>query len=584
MLNTENKVSIRVNAINRLKKIRAGLVYDSITTVMDELLQNCQRSFSVSNIKHPVIDIIAENDTLIIRDNGDGCSNPQSIFEFETSGWNIEDAFGQGGSESVFQIADYINIRSQDWVVSVNVFEMIEKEDLYADVTFTEEYFHGYEITLKGTKIQDNLITLIEYLRSVTQYFDYDVYINGELVERKDLHDFKAVYKETFTGKLYKATLSVQKGYRNIDIYYEKRKVCDLWFPGVYGVVELARGAVNLKAPDRKSIIYDEKRSKFYESLKEDCKLLYLGFVSQATESEFDEFQYGIEQNLTPADYADYLPCYDLNNPHRIAMLKEEVASEDTVYEKQKLECTTAYNDGTSLYLPESMGVKKQYIPAKKSPRTKGEFRSKLGKILNIAWCDLSKKDSLQEMINTAENVGIKVIYAKNNLYAKAFQYWGIPYLEDIMEVSKARYIVRNTRGKNYTYTSKEERLMHVLRKIEEYYGLEDVFRIADVQEHLYVENNGQATIDTVIKTPVAAIKDRQKIYLDRASLNLGKVNISAATAKITKFDVLVIMLNINTIASGLAKILYNTVDRTVDHYNKVERISKEIALLLAAL
>jgi hypothetical protein len=98
------------------------------------------------------------------------------------------------------------------------------------------------------------------------------------------------------------------------------------------------------------------------------------------------------------------------------------------------------------------------------------------------------------------------------------------------------------------------------------------------------MEHDGEVVMDTVIKAPAAPIKDRNKIYLDRSALNLGKVNITESKSLITKFDVLVIMLNVQTIASGLAQLLYNTIEKTVEHYNKVEKISKEIALLLASL
>ena len=46
-------VKIRVNTFNRLKKIRAGVVYDSITTVLDELIRTAKKSYSEST-KNPL--------------------------------------------------------------------------------------------------------------------------------------------------------------------------------------------------------------------------------------------------------------------------------------------------------------------------------------------------------------------------------------------------------------------------------------------------------------------------------------------------------------------------------------------------
>jgi len=581
--NTGNNVQIRVNTFNRLKKIRAGVVYESITTVMDELLQNCQRSFVVSETKNPVIDIVAEDTTIIIRDNGKGCSDPQSIFEFETSGWEISDAFGQGGSESVFQIADFICIRSQNWKAWVDVIEMLGSENLNVHVEEQDDYYDGYEVLINGNKIKENAALLKQYLESTLSVYTCECYINGVAVEKKDLHAFKSDHKMKFDNQFYNATLGVQKGWTDIQVYYEKRKVCDIWQTGVYGIIELKRDAVNLKAPDRKAIIYDEKHTAFKQCFKDDCKLLYLDFVQNADSKVFDEYENQIDNNLTPQDYADFLPYYNKleYDRHRVKVLAEEVPSKKTVEQRDYAESKVLTSSGGASYSPETVDVKKEYQPTKAE---KGEFKKKLGKILNVVWVEFEKKDELQEIINKAETYGIKVIYSKNKLYGKAFEYWGIPHIQKIMERTASRYIITSPSGINRETTKKEDRLLNLLRVIEKYYGLEDVFRIADVNEHLRMEHDGEVVMDTVIKTVAAPLRDRKKIYLDRATLNLGKVNITDSKSAVTKFDILVVMLNIQTIASGLAQLLYNTIEKTVDHYNKTDKISKEIALLLASL
>jgi len=578
-------VKIRVNTFNRLKKIRAGVVYDSITTVLDELLQNCQRSFIVSQTKNPVIDVVAEGDKIIIRDNGKGCSDPQSIFEFETSGWDISDAFGQGGSESVFQIADYIEIHSQDWKAYVDVNKVLETEDLSVEImTGFDDYLEGYEVCIWGTKIKEHAALLKSYLISTLSVYPYTCYVNGNVVPKKDLHDFKSVHKLRFENQFYVATLGVQKGWTDCQVYYEKRKVCDIWKLGVYGIIELKRDAVNLKAPDRKSIIYDKKYDDFKKCFNDDCKVLYLDFVQNSDISIFDEYEQQIDTNLTPQDYADYLPFYNKleYDHHRLKVLSAEVPSNGTVETLKDAEHIVArFGSSSGVYVSDTVDVKSEY---KLKKVEKGEFKKKLGKILNMVWCEFERKESLQEMINKAESYNIKVIYSKNKLYAKAFEYWGIPHIEKIMNKTEARYIISSPSGIIRETTRKEERLLSLLKTIERYYGLEDVFRIADVNEHLRMEHDGEVVMDTVIKAPAAPIKDRNKIYLDRSALNLGKVNITESKSLITKFDVLVIMLNVQTIASGLAQLLYNTIEKTVEHYNKVEKISKEIALLLASL
>ena len=597
MENTGVNVQIRVNTFNRLKKIRAGIVYESMTTVIDELLQNCQRSFTVSETPNPVIDVTIERDYIIVRDNGKGCSDPQKIFEFETSGWDISDAFGQGGSESIFQIADYIEINSRGWKAKVDVLNILETENLDIAIEQMEDDYMGFEITLRGEKIKQNIALLQNFFISTLSIFDCNCYINGTIIPKKSIQDFKSEFKVTVDNKFYSATLGLQKGCMDCQVYYEKRKVCDLWKNGVYGIIELKRDAVNLKAPDRKAIIRDEQYDAFREWFNDDCKMLYLEFVQQATEKQFDSYTNEIDTALTAKDYADYLPYYDqlVQEQQRVKTLAIEIPSEKTVEEKDKL-IDQNVKDSGSVYLPGGSGhtekakieVSRDYKPKPK----KGEFRSKLGKIMNIVWCEVERTAELQEFINMAENYKIKVIYSKGKLYEKSFQFWGIPHIMKVMNKKEAKYIIGSVGSFRKSDTElyqrenskKEDRLLLVLSKIERIFGLYDVFRIADVREHIALDHEGETVMDTIIKSTSATIRDRQKIYLDRATLNLGKVNISESKVAITKFDVLIVMLNIQTIASGLAKILYNTVEKTVDHYNKVDKISKEIALVLATL
>jgi hypothetical protein len=305
-------------------------------------------------------------------------------------------------------------------------------------------------------------------------------------------------------------------------------------------------------------------------------------FVQQATEAQFDKYTDRIAEFVNPKDYIDYLPSYKLETtPKR---LKDEVPSSKTVSDLE-----TSINSNQTRqevsnggYLPGHTDLKPEYRPT-------GEFKKGLGKILNVAWCETGRKDELIELINKAESAHISIHYSKNKLYDRAFKFLGIPHVEDIMSTTEASYVI----GKVTSYggtgdlresTKKETRLLNILHIIEGHYGLDDVFRIADVKEHLSVKHQGETIVDSLMKTSAAPIRERNKIYLDRASLNLGKVDIQTSKSAITKFDVLVVMLNIQTISSGLSRLIYNTIEQTVDHYTKTEKISKEIALLMTTL
>lgn len=602
-----SSVAIKVNTLNRLNKIRKGVVYESITTVIDELLQNCQRTFTVSNTKDSIIDVVCDNDTIVIRDNGNGCENAQDIFEFEKSGWDIQDAFGQGGSESIFQIADKIQIRSLDWGVKFDVDEILNSENLTLNVE-PMEFLKGYEIILQGPKIQENIDMITQYINNTLQYYPYKCFINGTLIEYKDLQDIVGDNKCTFNNQLYSATLVTNRGWRDCEVYYEKRKVTDIWVHGVYGIIELKPGAVNLKAPDRKGIIQDAKKTKFENSLKEDAKTVYLNLVTHATPEDFDKFVDYIDYHLNEIDYVDYLPYY--TNEHQLTSIKQkilnkEVPNQETVEKVTKLVefALEAESKTKDQYIEGGcIGDYTAFTPAKLiddstiRPKIK-KFKDEAVKYVNTVWVedDHEIKKKHAEIIELVESYGIKIVYSKNKLYHKAFRFLGIPHITEIAQSSGSKYIVGTVVGGHYKdgiklkapsqdITKKEDRVLYILSLIESHYGLNDVFRIADVQEHICVESNEKVMVDTVCKVPVAPLSETGKIYLDRKSLQLGKIDLPASKAKVTKFDVLVIMLNIQTIAEGLSKLIYGTVKGTVEHYNRTSKLSKEIAMLLVTL
>lgn len=597
-------LKIQVNTFNRLKKIRKGIVYESIETVLDELLQNCQRAFKSGIVDDPIIDLVIGEDYLILRDNGIGCDDPQSVLEFETSAWDEEDvpnAFGQGGSESIFQIADYFEISSLDWKISVDVLHILETGDL--DITPPEKvtFYQGYEIMIKGEKIAAGIKQINSYLKGTVKHYPYSCFINGEKIDYVPLQKARSEFTETLENKFYSATLGIQNGYTDTEIFFEKRKVTDEWIRGVVGIIELKDDAVDLKSPDRKSIIHNNKYYEFKRQLVEDAKFLYLSFITKADCELYEKYVDNIDEYLKPEDYIDYLPEY-LGNV--LYARQEKLTTEVDVKEalNDLAETTKSFNNQISKFKMGAFssggmtlgGIKiNDNVNVKSSVKKQiVTFKDSLKGAINYAWVEKSKQEQYIEIIRTLENHEIKVLISKNKLYDKAFRLLKIPHVLDISNRTESRWLVGGTNqyavSLDIQYPQKrsrdkEQRLLEVLKHVEKYYDLDDVFRIADVKERILIQDEERTIIDTTSKATFAPVKDRGKIYLDRDSLNLNKLTVDKSTAAITKFDILVILLNVNTIANGLANIIYNSINGTVAHYRYVEKISKEIAMLLAS-
>ena len=106
------------------------------------------------------------------------------------------------------------------------------------------------------------------------------VYFNGELVKHRDLlEEVEGDFVKDFKNNLFTARLSIEKGFNYPVVYYEKRRVNNIYIPSVVGVVEIGKDTLTLQEPDRKNIIYDDKRHKFEDKLLECRKELYKDFI-----------------------------------------------------------------------------------------------------------------------------------------------------------------------------------------------------------------------------------------------------------------------------------------------------------------
>jgi hypothetical protein len=287
----------------RLKKIRSGVVYSSITSVISELLQNCQRD------KAKNIFCQFQHDTLTITDDGVGCNNPDDLFTLDKSAWeSTSEGFGEGFS-SVYLVADYLEVHSRNWLVRMNIDNMIKNGDLAYQSEETSEYLKGFKVTISGAKLQENETELESFLKYAAALLPMDVYVNSEKILKADFADIPSETGliKAFDNKLYTAYLTPVPWMDKITLFYESREVCKEYHSGAAGNIILKRNAVNLKAPDRRAIINDSKYQDFKEQVKKDIKILYKIFIQEATNELIDRYASPISEILEVKDYQDLL-------------------------------------------------------------------------------------------------------------------------------------------------------------------------------------------------------------------------------------------------------------------------------------
>lgn len=294
-------------------KMLNGQVFNSSLTFITELIQNSQRALA----KEIRIDICG--DTLTFEDNGCGLSKPEHLLTLNDSSWeSTNEGFGLG-FWSILAIPDLKSgiIKSKRHLIQFDIEKL--KENLQVDYEKVNEYTKGFSVELKSTYFITNYHQIKEQIIKEASVIPINIYLNGSLIEKIDIWEEikkEPFYKE-FNNKYFKAIFSVTEGrYNYPEYYYEYREVCKEYeFPRVKGIIELKKGAVDLKVPDRKDIVYNDKYKAVIDSLKKCVKKTYISFVKEfVSPDNIHLYEEGILLYLTPDEYEPCLIIDDFNN------------------------------------------------------------------------------------------------------------------------------------------------------------------------------------------------------------------------------------------------------------------------------
>lgn len=581
---------ITSDVTSRLAKIRSGVVYNSITSVISELLQNSQRA------KAKTIQCTIRDNVLTIIDDGVGCQDPNDLFTIDKSVWeSTDEGFGEGFT-SVYTVADVIIVRSRKWSVQMNIAKMIEERNLSYEPRIEDNDLKGFEIIILGDKIDKNRAELESFLKYSASLLPMDVYVNGELISKKDLSAIHGStdFNKTYENKLYTAHLTPTQWNGGAMTYYESREVCKEWLTGVTGNIILKPHAVNLIAPDRKAIVCDDKYSAFTTQLEKDIKKMYREFITLADNSLINQFSYPIACILDIKEYEDLLEIdesmfdvhasddeYAKDADKKEAKLKDEILKPKLDIFNTNLE-RKEENRETEFHFPpieckdqEAVATVSDAVKAL-NPRARKRDLVALAKSNKIFWVRPDEIKSAKESITNMEYYGFKGIIAVNELYERVFREYKVPHVS---------YLVKNIK-KQHKYTDvgartlKEKRALFLLRRIEKHYKIGETFNICNITMKIVSQFD-----DKELQSPDSIIEGvctgEGKIYLDRRSLKLGDFTVKNwATENVNLEDLRFILRASDTLAHELAHLLYGTNDNTLAHMQAQAKIAKEIGYL----
>lgn len=569
-------VEIKVNIVNEMRKIRSTVYGDRLAWV-DELIQNTQRA------KATEVHIQVEWDKVIVQDNGGGCDNPQVLFEKSESGWdesiNSQNPFGEGFFSTIM-VADKITVRSVGFESIFDVEKMFRENTIDCIEVKGSSRRSGFIVILENLNDEYREWSVQQRVKETAQYIKgTKFYLNGELIEHKDFTDTDGskfsmqIDNEVATGWIRPFRWGGEyDGYGGDEykLFAQERLVKEMSLSGVDGVVLAKENKIDLRSPDRKDVIYNEKRTKFDEVMKAEVKKVYLDVVQNGSDKDLDKYAELVDRYVPVEEYEKYLRFIyttDMEDFKKILeIIKEKEKEEETVnfdeiaemveMEKQEMveELEVRNEERETIDYEESQSNNNE---TEVVVRTGGEIRN------NKATFYVRKKDIeiYQDKLALAEYHKTPVIIIRNKLEERVVEkkqgFYHIDELKEKVELSAQLKKVG-------AVDEVEERAMWLFEVLSKGLGFaNNIFRIGDMT--VYKET--KVAEDTVTKEeePALAIARGQEIYIDRSCLRKEKLTVSKSN-RITNADRSFIVNNMETIAHELAHIMHGTEDNTKEH------------------
>ena len=585
-------MDIKINVINEMKKLRNS-VYSDKYTCIDEIIQNCQRAKATKVI----VELDYLNKTIIFSDNGIGCSDPSLLFEKNISGWDsyttqTENPFGEGFF-SVLTIADKIIVESIGFTAEFDVKKMFETNSTDVVNITKNNKKSGFKIILTDL-LSDIAISNVQYrLQNVAKYIKTPrVVINGQTVKYEGTKpNTDKPYVHIFDNEYFKGWIRPYT-YKNSDwgtatikcFAFDRLIKNSTLFENVNGVINFKNNSVNLRSPDRKEFIFDNKYDNAQEVFKTEIKKMCLKIVKTGSDKDLKTFEDIISKYLTVDDYKKYIKFKyikqdnqntDTNDEDKIeSEVEPEVESDNNTSNITDISNANYYTDNNDLNITSNMNS----VAAKLADSSDfdNEFQTGIkldGRSDYGFYISSDEFEEYNEYISLATYYNIPLVIIRNRLEENVIKINN--KFNHISELSSAFEI--NCKCTNTTLkTDYEIRIIKLLNKITEALNLSrtNIFVIGDTDINRIIDINGTKRMLEKIDNIATAYED--KIYLNRKYLYNYK-NLTDDSNELTNEDIKFIMLNLETFCHELSHLIYGNEDNTKEHFETINYLMQKI-------
>jgi len=579
-------IEIRVNVINEMKKLRTVTYGDRLAWV-EELIQNTQRA-SARNVWITVL-----HDKFVIEDDGVGLFDPQVLFEKSTSGWGEEvssqNPFGEGFF-STLMVANKIKVRSIGFEAVFDVRKMFEQNTLDCITIKGSARRRGFVVELTDLEDEYNVWLVQRRVRDVAQFINgINFYLNGEKLKHKKFTDtdgspFAVVIdNEYVTGWLRPFRWGQEESYEGDEykVYAQERFVKENYAPGVAGTVLIKDGMVDLRSPDRKEIIRNEKAQKFIDAMNKEIKKMFIGILQNGGDEDIDKYADFIDRYVPVEEYKPlikFIYSTDVSNFKEIlekikdkadtgeqidfTQIAEEVEMEEQAI-VEELELRNEVPKAT-----ETVTIERPEPQVVERVKTGSELREE--KI--TFYVKKSEIDLFIDKLSLAEYHRLPVIIVRNKLEEKVLE--GMENFLHIKEL-KERVELSAQLKKVGAIDEVEERALWIFEVISKGLGFsKNIFKIGDMTVYKEIKIGGEEIVKEA--EPALAVARGSEIYIDRGCLKKSRL-VASNSKNILNSDRAFIATNMEVIAHELAHVMYGVTDNTKEMYQAQLEITNKI-------